>query len=91
MNIIIEIDCSMWIVNRNGDVCGIDEIELNSIFNCICFDMCLNSGYVDVYIENSIEIDLLIGFYRCENEINEVVILMNWYEYIGEVLCVWFC
>ena len=29
---IIEIDCSMWIVNRNGDVCGIDEIELNDIF-----------------------------------------------------------
>ena len=22
----------MWIVNRNGDVCGIDEIELNDIF-----------------------------------------------------------
>ena len=50
----------MWIVNRNGDVCGIDEIELNGIFNCICFDMCLNSGYVDVYIENSIEIDLFV-------------------------------
>ena len=30
---ISEIDCSMWIVNRNGDVCGIDEIELNGIFD----------------------------------------------------------
>ena len=30
---IIEIDCSMWIVNRNDDVCDIDEIELNGIFD----------------------------------------------------------